>query len=70
MGQFISGLSILIKILIPLVIVINAGCTYFENILALDEPAAESVSQVTQEPVPTEAKEPTPLPTWQPAHMG
>ena len=70
MGQFKSGLSFLVKILIPLAIVMNVGCNYLENILALDEPAAESVSQVTQEPVPTEAKEPTQLPIWQPDHMG
>lgn len=63
MGQYKSGLSSLVMILIPLAIVFSAGCTYLENILALNEPAAEPVSQVTQEPVPTEAKEPTILPT-------
>jgi hypothetical protein len=41
----------------------NAGCTYLENLLALNEHSAEPVSQVTQEPVPTETKEPTPLST-------
>jgi len=63
MGQFKSGLSSLVMILIPLAIVFNAGCTYLENLLALNEHSAEPVSQVTQEPVPTETKEPTPLST-------
>ncbi len=70
MGQFKSGLSFLVKILILLAIVSNAGCTYLENILVLNEPTVESVSQVSQEPVAMEINEPTPLPTWQPVPHG
>lgn len=70
MGQFKSGLSFLVKIFVLLSIVSNAGCTYLENILVLNEPTVESVSQVSQEPVAMEVNEPTPLPTWQPVPYG
>lgn len=70
MGQVKSGLPFLVKILIQLAFVFNAGCTYLENIRTLNEPAAEQVSQVTQVLVPMEAYESAPLPTWQPIPHG
>jgi len=70
MGQDKPELSTLVKILIPLTFLFIAGCKYLENIWALNEPAAEQVSQVTQVLVPMEAYESAPVPTWQPVPHG